>query len=315
MRYLGIDIGGTKIAAGIVDEDFHILAKKTVATNVVGGSDAVIGDVIGIIRAMCAEVQVNLKDIPYVGIGCAGTVDSRKGIVKYASNLRFEEVGLTEPIQTALGIPAYLENDANCAGLGEYLALENHADIESFIMITLGTGIGSASVINGKLYRGFNGAAPELGHCIIEADGRLCDCGAHGCWEMYCAGHALRDEARAAANGNLQSAMWAGGENRLDDIDGRVAFAAYRQGDAAATAVVKRYLHYFKLGIANVINAFQPEILALGGGICNQGDVLLEAAREAVRRGSYCKTVEPSRVVPAKLGNEAGIFGAAYLRR
>ena len=316
MRYLGVDIGGTKIAAGIVDENFHILAEETVPTDVAGGPNAITADIVRAVQAACAQAGTCVDAFPYVGIGCAGTIDAKAGVVKYANNLRFEsDVSLAGPVAAALGRPVYLENDANCAGLGEFLALEEHRRIQSFVMITLGTGIGSACVIDGKLYRGFNGAAPELGHCIIEADGILCDCGARGCWEMYCAGHSLRDKAQELARRNPQSAMWAQAGGKLERIDGHAAFAAWREGDAAAGEVVNYYLHYFKVGIANAINAFQPEVLALGGGICNQGDILLEAAREAVHTGSYCKTLQPTTVIRARLGSKAGIFGAAYLRR
>ncbi len=170
MRYLGVDIGGTKIAAGIVDENFHILAEETVPTDVAGGPNAITADIVRAVRAACAQAGTCVEAFPYVGIGCAGTIDAKAGVVKYANNLHFEsDVSLAAPVAAALGRPVYLENDANCAGLGEFLALEEHRRIQSFVMITLGTGIGSACVIDGKLYRGFNGAAPELGHCIIEA--------------------------------------------------------------------------------------------------------------------------------------------------
>lgn len=314
MLHLGIDVGGTKIAAGLVDEAHRIIVERIVPTNVDGGEEAIIRDIIRVVEELQGVSSAKNADIPYIGIGCPGTIDHARGVVKYANNLCFEDVHLTTPIEDVLKKKVYIENDANCAGMGEYLCLSAESAIQSFVMITLGTGIGSAAVIDGKLYRGFNGAAPELGHCIIAADGILCDCGAHGCWEMYCAGHALTAKAREEAQKNRQSLMWKLCENDPLRIDGKCVFEARRQGDPAADRVLKYYLHYFKIGIANVINTFQPEVLSLGGGICDQGDIILEAAREAVRTGSYCKTVQPAHVERARLGAKAGIIGAAFLK-
>lgn len=313
MLHLGIDVGGTKIAAGIVDDAYRIIAERVLPTNVEGGRDAIAGDIIQLVRGLLQDIEGKQDDLPYIGIGCPGTIDCKTGIVKYANNLKFENVQLVEPIAKELSMPVYIENDANCAGIGEYLCHPDSAILQSFVMITLGTGIGSAAVIDGKLYRGFNGAAPELGHCIIEANGLLCDCGAKGCWEMYCAGHALTAKACEEANKTSDSLIWAFAGNDLNRIDGRCVFEAYRQNDPAAKRVIEHYLYYFKAGIANVINAFQPEVLSLGGGICDQGSIILDAAKEAVRTGSYCKTVEPTRVERARLGSKAGIIGAAYL--
>ncbi len=313
MLHLGIDVGGTKIAAGLVDHNYNIVAERIIPTNVVGGQDAIAADIVRLVQNLLADYELEAQSIPYIGIGCPGTIDRKNGIVKYANNLRFENVRLVEPIMDALSQPVYIENDANCAGMGEYLCHPDSGKLQSFVMITLGTGIGSAAVLDGKLYRGFNGAAPELGHCIVEANGLLCDCGAHGCWEMYCAGHALIAKALEEAIREPGSLMWELAGGNRENIDGKCVFEAYRHGDHTAKRVLEHYLYYFKVGIANVINTFQPEVLSLGGGICDQGSILLETAVEAVRTGSYCKTVQPARVEHAKLGAKAGIIGAAFL--
>lgn len=313
MLHLGIDVGGTKIAAGLVDHNHKIVAERILPTNIAGGREGIVADIIRLAQSLLSDYELDAQSVPYIGIGCPGTIDRESGIVKYANNLRFENVRLAEPIKDALSQSVYIENDANCAGMGEYLCHPDSGKLQSFVMITLGTGIGSAAVLDGKLYRGFNGAAPELGHCIVEANGLLCDCGARGCWEMYCAGHALTAKALEEAIREPKSLMWELSGGDQGNIDGKCVFEAYRQGDNAAKCVLEHYLRYFRVGIANVINTFQPEVLSLGGGICEQESILLDAAAEAVRMGSYCKTVQPARVEHARLGAKAGIIGAAFL--
>lgn len=312
MKRIGIDIGGTKIAAGIVDENLHILCKKVIPTDITGGKDAIITDIIALVKELKREQPSESFDV--VGIGCPGTIDSENGIVMYANNLCLENAQIAQPLQKELNMCVCLENDANCAGWGEYLALECRDRIHSFLMLTFGTGIGSAAIIEGKMYKGFNGGAPELGHCILQAGGTRCDCGAAGCWEMYCSGHALISDAKTAANAHSQSILNAKLREKNEHIDGSDVFEAFRAGDEIAREVIERYLFYYKIGIANAINAFQPEVLALGGGICEQGDILIEAAKAAAKNGSYCKTVMPTTVVKAKLGTDAGLIGAAFLK-
>ena len=313
LYYLGIDIGGTKTAAGLLDSQGALLAEAELPTEVSAGPERIAQNTARLARSLLARSAGG--EVPYVGVGCPGSIDGRRGVVKYANNLNFEEVPLAGMLERELGLPVVLENDANCAGLGEYFALPDPDAVESFFIVTLGTGVGTAFVWNGRLFTGFNGAAPEMGHCTLDAEGPVCDCGNRGCWEMYCAGHSLTRDARAAARNDRASLMWQLAGGVLEKIDGRVPFEAARRGDAAAQAVVRRYLYYFKAGVGNVINAFQPQVLTIGGGISREGTLFLDAAREAIEEQSYCKTLEKTQVRAAVLGAKAGIYGAVLLRR
>lgn len=313
MYYLGVDIGGTKTAVGIINENNQLLNVESIPTDVQGGLKIISSNVAHLVSKVLNKQGLSYTDIDYIGVGCPGSIDI-DGNVLYANNLNFLNAPLKDELLKHIPVPVFVENDANCAGLGEYYMLrEKH--IENFMMITLGTGIGSASIIEGKLFKGFNNAAPELGHCIIEAGGIQCDCGNKGCWEMYCAGHALVRDAREVAKKNPNSIMWDIANGSIDEIDGTVPFKAASEDDLAASEVIDRYLYYFRIGITNVINSFQPQILAIGGGISEQGDLIIQAAQDAVYKGSYSKNVNMTKVISARLGNKAGIYGAAFLKK
>lgn len=313
MHYLGVDIGGTKTAVGLIDDNNQLLDVASVPTDVEGGLSVICKNVANLTDNVLRNQGLSYSDLEYIGVGCPGSIDE-DGNVLYANNLNFLNKPLKEELLKYISLPIYVENDANCAGLGEYYMLKEK-NVSNFLMITLGTGIGSASIIDGKMFKGFNNAAPELGHCIIEAGGIQCDCGNKGCWEMYCAGHALVKKARDMARKNPNSMMWDIAKGNIDAIDGRVPFMAASEGDKAAKEAIDDYLYYLKVGITNVINSFQPQILAIGGGISEQGDIIIQTAQEAVYNGSYSKNVKMTKVVKAVLGNKAGIYGAAYLKK
>lgn len=316
MKYfLGIDIGGTKTAAGLLDETGQMRAEKEIPTAVAQGPEGMVKRTAKLIMDLLKGERLDLSQIPYIGIGCPGSVNQKTGVVEYANNLHFSHVPFGEMLKKETGLPVFLENDANCAGLGEYWALPDRERVESFFIVTLGTGVGTAFIWNGQLFTGFNGAAPEMGHCTLNAQGPVCDCGNRGCWEVYCAGHSLADAAKEAAKAHPESLLWELAERKPEKIDGAAAFAAWRKGDKAAGAVIERYMDYYKAGIGNVVNAFQPQVLTVGGGISRQGTLFIEAAREAVARYSYCKSVARTEVRPAVLGTKAGIYGAAFLGR
>lgn len=314
MKYfLGVDIGGTKTAAGLLDADRHMLAEKEIPTFVHDGAEGIARNTAELIFTLLEQEGIKKSQIPYLGVGCPGTVNQKTGVVEYANNLYFEHVPLGDMLTREVGLPVFLENDANCAGLGEYWALPDREEVESLFMVTLGTGVGTAFIWKGELFTGFNGAAPEMGHCTLNAEGELCDCKNRGCWEVYCAGHALVRAGREAAKNYPESLLRELSGQDLERIDGNLIFHAWRQGDEAAGKVVERYLYYYKAGIGNVINAFQPQVLTIGGGISRQGTLFLEAAREAIAELSYCKTTARTQVRRAVLGTKAGIYGAAWL--
>ena len=315
MYYLGVDIGGTKTAVGLINEDNLLLETGAVPTDIEGGLAQISKNAAGLIEKIMKNQGVTYDDLAYIGVGCPGSMDDDNGLVLYANNLKLSNAPLREELAKYIPVPIHLENDANCAGLGEYYALKEKQDVDDFFMITLGTGVGSASIINGKMFKGFNGAAPEVGHCIVVPGGTLCSCGNEGCWEMYSSGNALVAMAKEIAKENPDSLMWEIAGGSIDKIDGRVPFNASEQGDKAAKEVLDKYFYYLGIGLVSVVNAFQPEVIAIGGGVSEQGDIIIDAAQDAINKGTYSKNGKVTKVIKAELGNKAGIYGAAFLKR
>ena len=312
MYRIGIDLGGTNIVAGVVNDEHEIISRAKCKTNLPRPAAEILQDMAAMARQAVAEAGLTMEDIQYVGVGCPGTCNGETGVVEYANNLRFENVALRDDLSKLTGRPVYIENDANAAALGEAVAGAAKG-AQSCVCITLGTGVGGGIIINGKIYGGFNFAGAELGHTVIMVDGEPCTCGRNGCWEAYASATALIRQTRAAMEAHQDSAMWkiAGS---LENVNGRTAFDAMRAGDAAGKAVVDQYIHYISCGLINIINIFQPEVLCIGGGICKEGDTLLLPLQEQIRHERYSKfSSHQTRLCIATLGNDAGIIGAAFL--
>lgn len=312
-KYIGIDIGGTNLKAGLVDEDGRLLATAKAPVHWVSPEDFV--KTLAILSKEAAlKADVSKEEICAVGMGVPGGVDTKAGKVLYTCNIPLSDLPVAELFRRELDVPVYLENDANCAALGEYYAGAGKG-CESLIVITLGTGIGGGIILNGRILHGVNGAAGEVGHMVVEHNGVECPCGRRGCWEQYSSATALGRLTREAMEAHPESALWTQCGGDLEKIGGRSAFEAARLGDAAAQAVCKQYLSYLGQGIVNLINIFQPEMLCIGGGVSNERDeALLFPLREIVERerfGKYCAV--KTQVVKAQLGNDAGIIGAALL--
>lgn len=312
MYRIGIDLGGTNIVAGVVDDEYRIISTSKCKTNLPRPSKDIVEDMAKTAREAAAKAELSMDDIAYVGVGSPGTCNADTGVVEYSNNLRFENLPLRDMLSSMLGKDVYIENDANAAALGEAVAGAAKG-AKSCVCITLGTGVGSGIIIDGKIYGGFNFAGAELGHTVIVADGEPCTCGRNGCWEAYASATALIRQTRRAMEKNPDSVMWkvAG---TLDNVDGRTAFDAMRAGDKAGKQVVDAYIGYIACGLINVINIFQPEVLCIGGGICKEGDTLLTPLKEHIKRERYSKfSSHQTRLCVAELGNDAGIIGAACL--
>ncbi len=311
--YIGIDIGGMSIKAGLVDENYNIMAKETLPTPR-DAYDSMITGIIGLCEKVAEAGGYKLSDMASIGIGCPGSVDDKRGIVTYSNNLQFPYMELGPDISARTGLPVYLGNDANCAALGEFYAL-NDENMQNFVAITLGTGVGGGIVINRKLFTGFNGAAGELGHIVINVDGEACTCGRRGCWEAYASATALMREAEKAAKENPDSLLAKMVAENGGKSDGKIPFDAARQGDEAGKAVVNNYIKAVAEGLVNVINIFQPEAVVIGGGVSKAGDELINPVCEYVRKYVYgsASGLKIGEVRPAQLGNDAGIIGAALL--
>ena len=311
MHYLGIDLGGTNVAAAVVDGEGTILGKVSLPTPRTG-AEAVADQMAAATHAAVEQAGITLEQVESVGIGSPGTIEPAEGLIKFWSNLDFENVPLTALMAERLNKPIYLENDANAAALGEYAAGAGKGS-QSMVAITLGTGVGGGAVLGGKLYTGFNYAGMEVGHFVIEHNGRPCTCGRKGCFEAYCSATALIKRTREVMEENRDSLLWqlAGS---LDKVNGRTPFDAAAQGDAAAGKVIDEYVDYLGCGVASLVNIFQPEVFCIGGGPSAQGETLMAPVRYILNREDYARnSVHRTRLVRAALGNDAGIIGAALL--
>lgn len=310
--YVGIDLGGTFIKAGVVDENYNILAKASVPSEV-DGNDEGLADRIAKAATMAMEdLGLSISDISSVGVGTPGAVDSKNGVVVYANNLGFRNTPLGKYLEDRLHTSVYLENDANVAAYGETLA-GAAAGYDDVVVITLGTGVGGGIIIDGKIYTGFNGFAGELGHMVVEYGGRPCTCGRKGCIEAYASATGLINMTKEAMQAHPDSALWKVAPT-LDDVNGKTAYDGMRMGDPVATEVVNTYQNYLGAGLTNYINIFQPEVLLIGGGICKEGETLLAPLREFIEREAYSIKGQPTcQLRVCKLGNDAGTIGAAML--
>ena len=288
MHYIGIDLGGTSIKGAVVTEGGTILKEASCPTQRESGPEHVAREISGLITALAEGYDP--QAIGGVGVGCPGIVEDHSGIVRYSANLHWENFDLRAAVQKYSGYTVRLANDANAAALGEVVA-GCAQNVDSAVILTLGTGVGSGVVLNGKILTGCTGGAAELGHMVVEDGGALCACGRKGCFETY-----------ASATGLIRMA--------------KEAMAQHPESLLHATAAeVERYIHYLSVGIANVINCFFPEVVALSGGIANQGEALLAPLREAVAPqvygNQYLQT--HTRILGCTLGYHAGIIGAAML--
>lgn len=311
---LGIDLGGTNIKVGLLDENQQILAHGTRKTLAQRHWKEVADDMIACAREVMEQAGCGPRDCRGIGIGSPGTVDSRNGIVLYSNNFNgWENIPLRAYIEEKMGVPVRISNDANCAALGEAMAGAGR-DYQDVVLITLGTGIGSGIVLNGTIFEGGSPGGAELGHTLLVQDGERCTCGRKGCWEAYASATALIREGKKAARRAPESLL-----NRLCDgepehMNGWIPFSAARSGDPAAKQVVDRYIRCLAEGLVNVVNIFRPQVILLSGGICGQGEYLTAPLNERIRQDSFAgKWAAVPEVRIAALGNDAGMVGAANL--
>ena len=307
--YIGIDLGGTNIKGALVNEQGEIIRQSTCPTHAEQGVEAVTATIADMIRDLAKG-----EDIAGVGLGCPGIVDDASGTVVYACNLGWTNYDVRSALRELTGFSVRLVNDANAAALAEVVAGAAKG-AESAVVVTLGTGVGGGVVIGGRLLTGYTGAASELGHMTIVADGVPCACGRKGCFETYASATALirmTDEAMAKHSESVMHKI-----ATEQGVDGRTAFAAQQAGDPVGDAVVRQYIRYLSIGIANIVNIFFPEVVALSGGVANQGENLLAPLRREVSQQEYgaAYTAKHSRIACCTLGNTAGMIGAALFAK
>ncbi len=310
--YIGIDLGGTNIVAGVINEQYEILAKASLPTNSPRAAEGVIADMAKAAEQAVEKAGITMADVESVGVGTPGTANKETGIIEYSNNLQFENVPMVAMLEELLGKKVYIENDGNAAAFGEYMAGAGKG-CDSLVAITLGTGVGGGIITDGKILTGFSYAGAEVGHSVIVAHGRPCTCGRNGCFEAYSSATGLINMTKEAMDADKDSVMWALSEKE-GKVSGRTAFDGMRAGDKAAKKVVDEYIDYLAIGVANMINIFQPRILCIGGGICKEGDTLIKPLTELVKEQTYARTEETrTKIVTAQLGNDAGLIGAGLL--
>lgn len=293
---LGVDIGGTNIKFGVVDEEYNILEKLKIPTAKDGRAETIIENIVSVIQ--------NIREtfpIEKIGIGTPGTVDYEKGICVRSANLPYNNTPMVAMVEEAVNLPVFLANDATSAVCGELYAGSGRI-YSNLIMVTLGTGVGGGIIIDGKPYYGSRGGAGEFGHIIIEQNGIPCRCGQKGCLEKYASITALIEQTEAAAIANPESLL---AQMCQGEISGQTAFEAKKEGCPIAHQVLDTYFSYIATGITSLVRVFQPEAVVLGGAVTNEGDNLLLPLKE--------KITLPVEVLISSLKNDAGVIGAAAM--
>ncbi len=309
MYCIGVDIGGMSVKAGVVDTNGVIIKKDRVFTDVDGGADKIISDIGELILGLADPRD---RDFVGIGIGCPGAINSATGTVDRAYNLKWEKVALAEKLARKINKPIKVSNDANVAALGETMFGVGRMYSDT-IMLTLGTGVGGGIIIGNKLYEGNESKGGELGHMVLVVDGEECSCGRRGCMEAYCSASALIRDTRRAMTADRNSLMWKFSPT-LEEVNGKTAFECSKQGDKSAIAVVENYIKYLGEGMLNFANIFRPQAIILGGGVCAQGDYLIDKLKDYCKARNYGFDGMPRfDILVAQLGNDAGVIGAAGL--
>lgn len=312
MKLVGVDVGGTSIKIGVVDEDGKILVKSSFKTENIP-AEFTLKKISDEILKLLDTNNLTLADVKGVGVGCPGAIDGKRGIVKYSSNLKWKDLSIKDILEDYLKKPVRVANDADAATLGEAV-FGVAKDYTTVLMLTLGTGVGGGIVIDKKLYEGPNGMATELGHIVLKLNGLPCGCGRRGCFERYASATALIEQTKKLMQKNPNSLMWNLVKNDINKVDGSTAFICEKQGDRTAKRVVANYVKYLSEGILDYCNIFRPDAILLGGGVANEGKNLTDRVTNYLEKFEYgYKNTPKSKVLSATLKNDAGIVGSASL--
>ena len=314
MYYIGLDVGGTTFKAGVVTQDGRIVHKDAMPTGIERPYQEIIADMAALCKKVAADAGIEMSEIQSIGVGVPGLFDNKTGMIPFCTNLGWHDIPFVAEMKKHLDTPVYGDNDATVAGLAESVAGVS-AGIRDSVFLTLGTGVGGGIIIDGKPYSGAHGCGSEIGHMMIKMGGELCTCGNYGCFERYASATAIIREARKAVAEHPESSMLAACGGDPEKLNAKIVIDAARAGDEAAKAVFGGYVQALAVGIINIINMLDPEVIVLGGGVSAAGEFLLNAVREAVKPMVFFKTMPYARIELAQLGNDAGIIGAAMLGR
>ena len=308
---LAIDLGGTKIIAAIISNKGQIVAKERCLTLADEGPQPVIRRIFSAIDHLLSQRNINPSQLDSISIAAAGAIDFKKGLITSSPHLPgWHDVPLRDIVEEKYKVNTFLINDASAAALGEHHFGAGQG-VNNLILLAVGTGIGGGIILNGRLYSGASGSAGEIGHITIDVGGPKCDCGNTGCLEALVSGTAVAKEAiRRIKQGERSSLTKAvGGE--IEDITAEEVLTAAWDGDSLASEIILKAATYLGVGLANIVNIFNPEMIIIGGGIAKMGDLLLNPARQVVRERAFQLSAQVVQIVPAQLGDDAGVLGAA----
>jgi len=311
MFAIGMDVGGTNLAAGLVNDKGEILQKLEKPTIAFRAPEVVMDDMADMVRSL-AEAAGGLSEVSSAGFGLPGVVDMKRGVLVFADNLGWQHIDIVTQMHERLGLPVFAGNDANVAALAETKAGAG-AGVNNSVMLTLGTGLGGGIIIEGKIYTGAHYVGGEIGHQIIEVNGRLCNCGVRGCFERYASATALIMAGRHALAENPNGAIGRAAGGSAEAVTARMVVDLAKSGDRQASAIWEEYLHYLCSGMVSLVNLFDPEVFIIGGGVSSAGDFLLTPLRERLPKMVSFRDAPQARIELATLGNDAGIIGAAML--
>lgn len=313
--YLGVDMGGTNIVAGVVDENYHLIAKESVPAGAGRSADEVIGDMACVVNNVVGKAGLHMNQFRSIGIGMPSYIHPKTNLLVNSNNYGWANFPIFTYLKKYFELPMLVENDANCAVLGEAFvgAAQKFSNV---VMLTLGTGVGGGVLLDGALYAGADGMGAELGHTKLQFQGELCTCGQRGCLEAYCSATALIRQARKAMRENPDSLLHHLSGHDESRVDGEMVFRAKAKGDQTAAKVVETYIDYLAAGISSFVAIFRPEAIILGGGIAQAGDALFGPLGDRVKESTYAaEQIGVPPIIKAELGNDAGIIGAALLPR
>ncbi|MBE6022983.1 MAG: ROK family glucokinase [Cellulosilyticum sp.] len=314
MYYLGVDLGGTTIKVGLVNETYQIIQSISGPTGRERSFEEVLKDMAMLCKAVMDKEGITEEDIHSIGIGSPGIASPNEGVILSSSNLNFDHVNVRHEIQKYIHTDVYVENDANCAALGEVICGAAKGE-DNVIVVTLGTGVGGGIIANGKINRGSFFGAGEIGHQVISFEGGLqCGCGRKGCWEQYASATALIRQAKEAVAKHPESQILAlAKDGKIENINAKVVFDAAKTGDKVASDVLETYYKYIACGLTNLINTLEPSMIVLGGGMSAQKEYLTNPVTKYVQEEMYGGLSLKTKITAATLGNDAGIIGAAFL--
>ena len=312
MYRIGIDVGGTGIQVGIVNEKFQIVAEQSIVTQTDIPFEEQVQHIANCVKQVVSQYKLSLEEIESVGVGIPGIASAKTGEIINCTNMGWHHVPFRDEFAKHISRPIFIENDANVAALAESVAGVS-AGTSSSVFITIGTGIGSGIIINNRIWSGSHGIGGELGHVIFDLNGIPCTCGNHGCLERYCSATALIRMGREAAGANPNSGLMKAVNGNLSLIEAKTVIDCARAGDPLAKSIYRTYIRYLSQAIASVINLIDPEVIVLGGGVSKAGDFLLDPINAEYPQYVVYRDQEIPPVRLAVLGSKAGIIGAAML--